>query len=170
MQTLTLTFCLSLHCLPRFPPSFSLWRKARRLSCHTSKQSVCMNLGMRLNPIHYYSSIPALGAMLVAALQSHGCRQVEDVLRPDATKAGEVFWGGAGELHLVLLLILHPLCDPLQVLPLHLPGRVPPHLWHAGVCSRPSVVANLARAVPQLCRLDRRSALSQRPNRVIQWS
>ena len=79
--------------------------------------------------------------MLVAALQPHCCRQVKDVLRPDSAKACEVLWCGAGELHLLLLLVLHPLCDPLKMLPLHLPGRVPPHLWHVGIPSRPAVVA-----------------------------
>jgi len=73
----------------------------------------------------------ALVTSAITALQPHCGRQVEDVLRPCASKTLEVFWSRASpSVCLLLLLIFCPLSDPLEVIPFHLPRRVSPHLRH----------------------------------------
>ena len=73
----------------------------------------------------------ALVTSAIAALEPHRGGEVEDVLGPCAAQTLEVFWSCASpSVCLLLLLVLGPLSDALQVVTLHLPRGVPPHLRH----------------------------------------
>ena len=73
----------------------------------------------------------ALVTSAIAALEPHRGEEVEDVLGSCTAQTLEVFWSCARpSVCLLLLLVLRPLSDSLQVVTLHLPGGVPPHLRH----------------------------------------
>jgi len=73
----------------------------------------------------------ALVTSAIAALEPHRGGEVEDVLGSCPAQTLEVFWSCASpSVCLLLLLVLGPLSDPLQVVTLHLPRGVPPHLRH----------------------------------------
>ena len=73
----------------------------------------------------------ALVTSAIAALEPHRGGEVEDVLGPCPAQTLKVFWSCASpSVCLLLLLVLRPLSDAFQVVTLHLPRGVPPHLRH----------------------------------------
>ena len=73
----------------------------------------------------------ALVTSAIAALEPHRGGEVEDVLGSGPAQTLKVFWSCASpSVSLLLLLVLRPLSDALQVVTLHLSSGVPPHLRH----------------------------------------